>query len=86
MALTVANIKEAGFLPGTMAPTVTYVQKGKGPTAQTAATTGVRMIVDRDEAKGEIFIQTCIPLNKPGTGSSWEVTEFPSHTVVAQGT
>lgn len=85
MTLTVANVKEAGFLPGTMAPTVTYAKKGNAPNAQTAATTGVRMIVDRDATKGQIFIQTCIPLNDAGLASSWEVTEFPSKTVIASG-
>lgn len=85
MTLTVANIREAGFLPATVAPTVTYVMKGNAPTAQTTATTAVRMIIDRDSAAGSIFIQTCIPLNAPGTGSSWEVKEMATKTVVANG-
>ncbi len=85
MVLQVANIKEAGFLPGTMAPSVTYVQKGAAPAAQSAATTGVRIIVDRDTANNKIFIQTCIPLNTPAAATSWSVKDTVANTTLASG-
>jgi hypothetical protein len=85
MTLQMANIKEAGFLEATAAPTVTYVNKGNGPVAQTTATTGVRLIIDRDNGANSIFIQTCIPLNTPGAGSSWEVKDWGTKAVLASG-
>jgi hypothetical protein len=86
LVLTVANIKEAGFLPGTMAPTVTYAKKGDAPTAQSSATTGVTMVVDRDEIHSKIFIQTCVPMSATGVTSNWNVKEFPAKTDIASGT
>ncbi len=85
MVLQVANIKEAGFLPGTMAPSVTYVKKGAAPTAQSTATTGVRIIVDRDEPKSKIFIQTCIPLNVPAPTTNWSVKNTTTNATIASG-
>jgi hypothetical protein len=86
MVLTVANVKQSDFIPGTMAPTVTYAKRGDAPTAQSTATTGVTMVVDRDETNGSIFIQTCVPLSATGVASSWDVKQFPAKTPIASGT
>jgi hypothetical protein len=85
LTLTCANVKEQGFLPGTAAPSVTVAIKGAAPVAATSATTGVRLIVDRDEASGQIFIQTCIPLNTAALASSWKVEDYGTHTQIASG-
>jgi hypothetical protein len=85
LTLTCANVKEQGFLPGTRAPSVTVAVKGAAPVATTSATTGVRLIVDRDEASGQIFIQTCIPLSTAGLASSWEVKDYGTNTTIASG-
>ena len=82
MTLTCANVKEQGFLPGTSAPSVTVAMKGAAPAATASATTGVRLIVDRDEATAKVFIQTCIPLNTANLASSWKVEDYATHTQV----
>jgi hypothetical protein len=85
MTLTCANVKEQGFLPATKAPAVTTATKGAAPVAATSATTGVRLIVDRDEATGQIFIQTCIPLSAAALTSSWSVEDYTTHVKIANG-
>ena len=85
MTLTCANVKEQGFLPETSAPSVTVAMKGAAPVAMSSATTGVRLIVDRDEANGQIFIQTCIPMSAANLASSWSVQDYATHAQVASG-
>jgi hypothetical protein len=85
MTLNCSNIKEQGFLPGTKAPPVTVAVKAAAPTATSSATTGVRLIIDRDDARSQIFIQTCIPLNTPNLASSWKVEDYTTHTEIASG-
>jgi hypothetical protein len=85
MTLTVSGVKESSFIDAAKAPSVTYVTKGNAPVPQTAVTTGVKLIIDRDAGAGTIFIQTCIPLNTPGVGSSWEVKNHAANTVIGNG-
>jgi hypothetical protein len=83
ISIQVAGIKEAGFLPGTLAPHSTTVKKGDAAVS-TLATTGVMMIIDRGANSATMQIQTCYPLSDP-TATSWDVVEMPAKTQVASG-
>jgi len=84
ISIQVAGIKEAGFLPGTLAPHSTTVKKGDTAVTMVGATTGVMMIVDRGANATTIQIQTCYPLSDP-TATNWQVVEMPSNTQIAAG-
>nr|WP_314621577.1 hypothetical protein [uncultured Noviherbaspirillum sp.] len=83
IVLTVAGVKEAGFLPGTLAPHATAVAKGD-TNVQTKSTSGVKLILDRSAHATSFHIQTCYPLTDPTTGS-WTATEFPDQQLLASG-
>jgi len=83
ITLQLAGVKEAGFLPGTLAPHSTTVKKGDAAVT-TLATTGVMVIVDRGAHATTMQIQTCYPLSDPTT-TNWEVVEMPSQAQIASG-
>ncbi|HKE93749.1 MAG TPA: hypothetical protein VKB34_05545 [Povalibacter sp.] len=81
--MEISGIKEAGFLPGTLAPHSTKVKQGDA-SVSTMATTGVMIVIDRGANGATLQIQTCYPLSG-GTATSWKVQEMPSQTVIASG-
>ena len=83
ISMQVAGVKEAGFLPGTLAPHSTTVKKGDAAVT-TLATTAVMMIVDRGANATTMQIQTCYPLSDP-TVTKWDVVEMPAKTQIASG-
>ena len=81
--LSVAGVKEAGFLPGTLAPHSTNVKKGDAA-VQTLATAGVQLFLDRGAAGTTFQIQTCYPLADPFL-TNWNAVEMPGKIALAAG-
>lgn len=82
--LRLANIKEQGFLPATVAPSV-IIAKKKKTTLETSVTTGVIMIIDRGVSRSVIHIQTCYPDSRVPCNTSWSVSDISSKTQIASG-
>ncbi len=74
ITLEVAGVKEAGFLPGSVAPHATKVKKNDAA-VQTVATTGVMLILDRGSNGASFQIQTCYPLNVVPCIGKWNAVD-----------
>jgi hypothetical protein len=85
IVLAVVGIKEADFIPGSLAPHSTTVTQGETSVTVVGSTSGVQLILDRAAGATSFQIQTCYPLSGATVSTNWKAENYTDKTELGSG-
>jgi hypothetical protein len=85
ISLAVVGIKEADFIPGSLAPHSTTVTKGETSVTVVGSTSGVQLILNRAAGATSFQIQTCYPLSGATASTNWKAENYTDKTELGSG-